>query len=161
MISCAEATEPVLQFKLKIRVYGKSTNSTESHSYLVDDMSTGTSSCVGELNINIRKVTFKQLRPMVQYNRSGHMDKRSLIFQEALFIMGRLPNYFNRPACELNQYQFGFMKKTDKLDMRIVDISKEDMCISDFIGTTEIFAFDLMIVPLSQISPLLLSPGLT
>jgi len=46
----------------------------------------GTSGPIGELNINIWKMTLKQLRPIIQYNKSDHMDRRSLIFQVGDFI---------------------------------------------------------------------------
>ena len=144
--------EKQLNYKLKICVYGKNSNTMESHSFLVDNVPTGISSHIGELNIDIRKMTLKQLRPIIQYDMSGGMSRRSLMFNEALFIMGRLPNYYDRPTGEMNKYQFGFIKK-DGSDFRIVSTPKEDILICDLIGTIDFFSYDLLIVPLSQIPP--------
>lgn len=144
--------EKQLNYKLKIRVYGKNANTMESHSYLVDNVPTGTSSPIGELNIDIRKMTLKQLRSIIQYDMSGGMNRRSLMFNEALFIMGRLPNYYDRPIGDMNKYQFGFLKK-DGSDFRLVSTPKEEIIICDLIGTIDFFCYDLLIVPLSQIPP--------
>lgn len=38
-------------FKIKLRVYGKTFNASNSHSYLVDDVNSGTSSSIAELNL--------------------------------------------------------------------------------------------------------------
>ncbi len=147
------AVSSELKFKISIRVFGRSLNTANSHSYLVDDVPTGTSSCIGELNVDIRSTNLKQLRSMIQFDRSGHMNKRSLMFQEALFIMGRLPNYFNRPTEDMNKYQFGFMNKKSAQDMRLISVESEETVISELIGATDFFTHDLLIVPLSQVSP--------
>ena len=56
------------------------------YEYIVFTSYVGTSGPIGELNINIWKMTLKQLRPIIQYNKSDHMDRRSLIFQVGDFI---------------------------------------------------------------------------
>lgn len=141
-----------LNFILKIRVYGKKFDSSESHSYLIDDHYSGTSLPIGELNIDIRKATLKELKPVIQYDRGGHMDKHSMMFQEALFIMSRLPNHYNRPKSERNKYVFGFIKK-DGSDLRVVDLEDEDKPIAELIGAVDYFEYDLAIVPLTQLDP--------
>jgi hypothetical protein len=139
-------------YNIKVKVYGKSLNTANSHSYLVDDVPTGISSCIGELNINIKTTSLLELRPMIQYDRSGHMDKRSVMFQEALFIMGRLPNYYTRPTKELNKYQFGFLNKNG-LDLKIINVNDETKPICELLGTIDFFDYYLLLVPLSQIPP--------
>lgn len=139
-------------FRVTIKVYGKEENLNESHSFVIDDMPTGISWPIGEMNINIRTITLKAMRPMIQYNTSGHMDRRSIMFQEAMFIMKRLPNYYNRPKEEITLYRFGFVKK-DKTDFRLLDPKDEDKPISDLIGTVDFFSYDLCLVPLTQIPP--------
>ena len=141
-----------LNFVVKVRVYGKEFDSSDSHSYLIDDHYNGTSSAIGEFCIDIRSMKLKNMRPIIQYDRSGHMDKRSMMFQEALFIMSRLPNHYNRPSNELKQYQFGFLKK-DGGELRLVSRDDEEKPISDLIGAVDYFQYDLAIVPLSQIAP--------
>lgn len=141
-----------LIYNLKLKVFGKEFNPAHSHSFLVADAYTGVSSPVGELNINIRTMTLKQLRPIIQYDRTAHMNKRSLMFQEALFIMSRLPNYYNREEEDLNRYQFGFLKK-DGSDIKVIKVEHEEKPISELIGTVDFFDYDLLIVPLSQIPP--------
>ena len=153
MLKSGEMTEEHLDFKLDIRVYGKQFNPMTSHGYCVDDTPQGPSSPVGTLVIDIRVVTLTQIRPMIQYDRSSHTDRRSIMFQEALFKMSRLPNYFNRPSIELNKYRFGFIKKDGISDFKLVEKEKEDLPISEIIGAVDFFVFDLCIVPLSQIPP--------
>jgi len=139
-----------LSFKLRLRVYGQDEVRTESHSYLVDDFPTGISYPIGELAINIRTKTLSQLRPMIEYDRSTNIVRRSILFQEALFIMNKLPNYYNRDRAELTEYRFGFVKK-DKTGFRLINKEDEEKPIADLIGAVDFFEYDLCIVPLSQI----------
>jgi hypothetical protein len=139
-------------YKVTIRVYGKDDSRDESHSYLIDDICTGVSSPIGQLSINIRTVTLTQVRPMLEYDRSKNMNKRSLLFQEALFIMSRLPNHYSRPHNDMKIYRFGFVKK-DKSTLRLIKRSDEDKPIADLIGAVDFFEHDLCIVPLSQLPP--------
>jgi hypothetical protein len=140
----------LLSFVLKVRVYGHKFDSSVSHSYLVDDVPTDTSAPIGEFRIDIRTVTLTQIRPMIQYDRSGHMDRRSMMFQEALFLMRRMPNYFNRPANQWNKYRLGFVHK-DTLELKLISEEDEGKPIAELIGATDYFLVDLAIVPLTQI----------
>ena len=139
-----------LRFKLKVRVYGKGLDTTQSHGYCVDDTPLGISASLGELVIDVRCTNLKQMRTMIQYNRSSHMDKRSIMFQEALFIMSRMPNYFNRPKEELNKYVFGFIRK-DNQQVKLISLDREDEPIAALIGAADFFLHDLIMVPFSQI----------
>jgi hypothetical protein len=87
---------------------------------------------------------------MIQYSRSGHQDKRSMMFQEALFIMSRLPNYYNRPELELQKYVFAFAKK-DGSEVKMISPNRETEPIASLISATDFFIHDLVLVPLSQI----------
>ncbi len=51
-----------LRFKLRIRVYGQGLDTRQSHGYCVDDLPLSISPPVGELLIDVRAVTLKQLR---------------------------------------------------------------------------------------------------
>ena len=139
-----------LRFNLKVRVYGFKHDSTCSHSYLMADMPLGISPGVGDFIIDVRAVTLMQLRMMIQYDQRTQMKKRSMMFQEVLFIMSQLPNLYNRPKLELNKYQFGFVRK-DGLDVKLIHPSRENEPIAGLIGATDFFGHDLIIVPLSQI----------
>lgn len=143
--------EDKLNFKLTIRVFGFSTDCRQSHSYLVGNMFSDISSPIGQLMVDIRKVTLQQIRPMIEFDRSNHMDKRSMMFQEAIFIMDRLPNHFQRPQSELRKYKLGFIKK-DKSSHMIVEQEDETKAIDEFFGAVEFFNYDLCIFPLSQLS---------
>lgn len=140
-------------YKVNIRVYGRDDARTESHSYLIDDVCTGVTSPIGQLNINIRSVTLEEVRPMIEYDRSRHMDRRSMLFQEALFYMNRYPNHYNRPENDRRIYRFGFVNKKDKKDFRLIAAEDESKPIADLIGAVDFFSYDLCIVPLSQLSP--------
>jgi hypothetical protein len=73
-----------------------------------------------------------------------------MMFQEALFLMRRMPNYFNRPADQWNKYRLGFVQK-DTLELRLINEEDEGMPIAELIGATDYFLVDLAIVPLTQI----------
>lgn len=141
-----------LNCSLTIRVYGKAKDCSDGHSYLVGDSFSDVSHPIGKLIIDIRAVTLKQLRPMIEYDRSNRMDKRSMMFQEAIFLMDRLPNEYGRPRHELREYRFGFIKK-DFSDIRMVHPDEETKYISEFFSPTDFFLHDLCIVPLTQIDP--------
>mmetsp|Transcript_15708 Transcript_15708/g.26184 ORF Transcript_15708/g.26184 Transcript_15708/m.26184 type:complete len:180 (-) Transcript_15708:2284-2823(-) len=136
--------------RMNIRVYGQSMAVTHSHGYLVDDFPTGLSDPVGDIVIDPRKSTFVSLRPLIMYNTTGHMHRRSLMFQETLFIMSRLPNLYDRPKPELTMWQYGYVKKDDA-QVKLIHPDKEEGTIGSIIP--EIFKHDLVIVPLSQIPP--------
>ena len=139
-----------LKFVVKLVVYGRSFDASNSHSFLVDDVPAGTSTPIGELALDIRKMTLKQLRPIIEYDRSGHMDKRSMMFQEANFLMSRLPNHYNRPKQDLHKYLFGlFERKT--FELILIEKENEETPIADLVNSIDFFAYDLAIVPLSQI----------
>jgi hypothetical protein len=148
----SDAEEKDLKYKLSIRVYGKDDLRKESHSYLLDDTFTGISSPIGEVTINIRTVSLHQLRPLIEFNRTNNMNKRNIIFQEALFLMDRLPNLYNRPRSQLRLYRFGFLKK-DKSEFRLVPKEDEMKNIAELIGVVDYFDYDLCLVPLSQLEP--------
>lgn len=135
---------------MNVRVYGQSMAVTHSHGYLVDDFPTGLSDPVGEVIIDPRKTTFEALRPKIMYNTAGHMNRRSVMFQEALFIMSRLPNLYDRPKIELTMWQYGYVKKEDA-QVKLIHPEKESGTLGSIIP--EIYKHDLVIVPLSQIPP--------
>lgn len=150
----APSPQKALRFNLKIRVYGQASQTTLSHGYCVDDTPSGISHVIGEFVLDLRKVTLSELRLMIQYDKSGHMDRRSLMMQEALFIMNRLPNLYNRPKAEITKYMFGFVRK-DRREVRLIHTSREGEYVADLIGATDLFGHDLILVPLTQISPAL------
>jgi hypothetical protein len=149
------AVEKDLRFNLKIRVYGNGLNQTASHGYCVDDCPWGVSAPIGEIYIDVRQITFKVLRPMIEYDKTNSIIRRHPTFQEALYIMTRLPNLYDRPKLELNKYIFGFVTK-DKKEVKLIHPSRESDFIANSIGATDFFNHDLVIVPLSQISPAVL-----
>jgi hypothetical protein len=78
------------------------------------------------------------------------MNRRTLMYQEALFIMNRLPNYYDRPKGQLTQWQFGYTEKgTDNVKMIHPDSENQTL----FQSVPDLFNVDLVIVPLSQVPP--------
>ena len=152
MASIINPKEKELQFKINIRIFGESDSYMHSHCYLVDDMPIGLSPPIGQLVIDIRTHTLQQLRPMIEYRRKGQMNVRSLMFQEALFIMNRLPNIYNRSKEDLINYSFGFVLK-DGGDVKLIHPDRETEFISELIGATDFFSYDLILIPWSQIPP--------
>eukprot|EP01040_Poterioochromonas_malhamensis_P009920 gene9920-10777_t len=151
MTAAFPTPEEELKFKVSIRVYGKDDSRKESHSFILDDHFTGISSVIGDVTVNIRTTTFNQLRPILEMNRANEMNKRSMLFQEALFIMDRLPNVYNRPRGDLRKYRFGFLHKQNLTDFRLISEADEDKPIAELIGVVDFFSYDVCIVPLSQL----------
>ena len=141
-----------VKFTLVIRVYGEGYKTTVSHGYILDDLPKGVSDPVVTMPVNIRILTLQQLRPILMYDQRNAMKKRSVVWQEVLYIIGRLPNLFDRPKAELNLFQFGFCRKDNLQDIQLVHPSYEDKSIAELIGATDFFSHDLIIVPLTQIS---------
>ena len=142
-----------LRFNLKVRVYGEGYKTHISHSFCVDDMPMGVSAPVGEFIVDVRSVTLQQLRPMLMYDIRGAMKRRSMLWQEVLFIFGRLPNMYDRPKSEINKYQFGFVRKNKLEDIQLIHPSRETVPIAELIGATDFFNHDLVIVPVTQLDP--------
>ena len=143
--------EEAVELKFKVCIYGHGLDITRSHSFCIADMPSGTSPQIGEISFDIRATTFRELRIKLQYSRSNDIDKRSLVFQEAMSIMDRLPNIFNRPKGDLRKYFFGFVRK-DNNELKIVYENEEDHKVESFLGRYEFFARNLMLIPLSQLS---------
>jgi hypothetical protein len=138
--------------KINIRVYSQSMPVTHSHGFLVDDFSTGLSPSLGEIQIDARKQTLSSLRPILMYSTGKHMNRRSLLFQEVLFIMSRLPNLYDRPKEDLTEWQYGYVKKNET-KVKLIHPDREDQLIVSIVP--ELYKHDLVIVPLSQIPPAL------
>jgi hypothetical protein len=152
MATVINPDKEILNCNITIRVYGKAKDCSDGHSYLVGDSFSDVSHPIGKLIVDVRAVTLQQMRPMIEFDRSRHMDKRSMMFQEAMFLMDRLPNEFGRPRNELREYRFGFIKK-DFTDIRMVRPEEEVKYLSEFFGPAELFLYDLCLVPLTQIDP--------
>jgi len=149
----APEQEKDLRFHIKIRVYGQGYNTAESHGYLIDDMPMSVSAPVGELLLDVRTMTLTKLRPMLQYNISGFMKKRSLMWQEVLFTFSRMPNMYGRPKEEQNRFQFGFVRKDTLQDVKLIHTSREGEPIATMIGATDFFNHDIVIVPWKLLPP--------
>ena len=143
--------ENEVRFNLKIRVYGEGHKTNDSHGYLLDDLPMGVSAPVTEMIVNIRELTLQQLRPMLMYDNRNSMKKRSVLWQEVLFIMDRLPNVYNRDKLDMRKFRFGFVRKSRLQDVSLISPQAETRAISELIGATEYFNHDLVIVPITQI----------
>ena len=140
-----------ITLKFRVYVYGNGRDPTLSHSYCLDDFPTATSPQIGSIVIDIRAMTFKQLRLKLQYDKSEDMDRRSILFQEALYLMSRLPNIYDRPKRDLREYYIGFVRK-DNNELKIVGKDQEHQTVEEFLGRYEFYSRNLMLVPLSQVT---------
>jgi hypothetical protein len=138
-------------FNIPIRVYGAGEQVSLSHGYLVNDLHSGTSNILGNITINVETITFIQLRDLLEYDSTNNMKKRSMLFQEILFIMQRLPNIYNKPISECYKYVFGYAKKNMN-EVKLLDVSLEHECIINLVRN--IYDCDLIIIPLSQLPTL-------
>jgi hypothetical protein len=150
MRSSTEATDIVYSFNVK--VFGRGANTFKSHSYCVDDTPSGTSSSIGSIQLNILKQKLRDLRPAIEYRSDRHLDKRSLVFQEALFIMTKLPNLFSRPKEELTKYIFGLQHQKSKV-VTVIFPEEEAYLITSFVDVVDLHLYDLLLLPLSQLDP--------
>lgn len=79
------------------------------------------------------------------------MFKRSLLFQEALFIMQRLPNHYQKPKEDVTRYQWGFYNRKNN-HLQLIELEREHLAIADLIESyIDFFDYDLAIVPATQI----------
>ena len=140
-----------INLKFRVYVYGNARDPTLSHSYCLDDFPTATSPQIGSIVIDIRTTTFHTLRSKLQFEKSEDMDRRSLIFQEALYLMSRLPNLYDRPKRDLREYYVGFVRK-DNNELKIVGRDQEHQTVEEFLGRYEFYSRNLMIIPLSQVT---------
>ena len=140
-----------INLKFRVYVYGNARDPTLSHSYCLDDFPTATSPQIGSIVIDIRATTFHTLRSKLQFEKSEDMDRRSLIFQEALYLMSRLPNLYDRPKRDLREYYVGFVRK-DNNELKIVGRDQEHQTVEEFLGRYEFYSRNLMIIPLSQVT---------
>lgn len=147
----SEEAAEAITLKFRIYVYGNARDPTLSHSYCLDDFPTATSPQIGSMFVDIRATTFKQLRSRLQFEKSEDMDRRSMIFQEALYLMSRLPNLYDRSKRDLREYYIGFVRK-DNNELKIVGKDQEHQTIEEFLGRYEFFTRNLMIIPYSQVS---------
>jgi hypothetical protein len=139
-------------YTIKIAVYGRGNDTSQSHGFCVDDFTPVTSPPIGEVLINVHTTTFEMLRDIIQYSRNSHINKRSMMFQEALFIMDRLPNFYNRPDRDLNKYLFGFSQRETK-ELTIVPSEHESSSIVSLVGIIDFSKYDILLIPLSQLPP--------
>ena len=105
---------------------------------------------VGTMDIDVKKEKLSEIRDRIEYNRSGHMNRRTIMFGEALFIMSRLPNYYGRPKMQLTKWQFGYVAKATE-DVKMIHPESENKTLYEMVP--DLFNTDLVIVPLSQIPP--------
>mmetsp|Transcript_26201 Transcript_26201/g.26444 ORF Transcript_26201/g.26444 Transcript_26201/m.26444 type:complete len:152 (+) Transcript_26201:268-723(+) len=137
----------------RIRVYSKGEAEYSSHGYCVDDFPLRVCLVVGEVVFDPSVTTFKQLRPMIEYNTSGHMNRRSVMFQEVLFIMSKLPNLYARS----NKFRYGFghvsYVSNDVESIPVVyPEDSEDQPIVALIPSQTTPVQDLYIIPYTQVN---------
>ena len=134
--------------RIGVRVYGIGEQVTLSHGFIVDDVPAGMSSIIGTVTIDSRSTTIKSLRQSLEYDSRDYVKRRSLLFQEALFIMERLPNIYNRPKHLIGCYKLGYAIKNTN-EVRLLDTSNEDELLHNLIK--RLHEVDLIIIPVTQL----------
>lgn len=135
-------------YHINIRVYGAGEQVALSHGFIVDDLSAGISNVIGTIAINPELLTIKQLRTLLEYNHEGNATRRSMIFQEALFIMQRLPNIYNKPNEVINKYTLGYAKKNMN-EVKLLDCTNDEEVLVNLVKN--IYDNDIIIIPLTQV----------
>ena len=131
-----------------VRVYGIGEQVTLSHGYVVDDAYTGISSVIGTITIDFSSTNVRELRQVIEYDSRDFVKRRSLLFQEALFIMQRLPNIYDKPKHLINNYTLGYAKKLSN-EVKLIDCSNEDEFLDRLIK--HVHEVDLIIIPITQL----------
>ena len=122
-----------------------------SHAFCMDDFPNGVYLPIGDISIDPTLITFTQLRPLIEYNTSSRMNKRSMIFQEVLYIMNKISNIYERPKHEKLLYAFGYVDIADESNkLMMIERNQEDTIIFDLLSTN---INNILIVPYSQIDP--------
>lgn len=132
-----------------VRVYGHAMDVTRSHSLCVADLPSGTSPKIGNITFDIRSTTFAQLRDKLQYDRTRDMDRRTKMFQEAVYIMDSQPDAFGRPNGDKRKYLIGFVLKGSNLTK--ISPFDNDQTIECFLENHSFFSRDLILIPFSQL----------
>jgi hypothetical protein len=150
-----EAEKP-LHFKLTVRVFGRGEDYHVSHSLCMDDINTGLSPPVGEIYVDVSHTTIHRLRRQLEYDTSNFMDRRSLIFQEVLFLMEKFPNHTGRGKQDMKKYVIGFISRepdeeTGERISFIVPNEMELMPVIASVNTNELLLCDMILFPLTQI----------
>lgn len=131
-----------------VRVYGIGEQVTLSHGYVVDDAYTGISSVIGTITIDFSSTNVRELRQVIEYDSRDFVKRRSLLFQEALFIMQRLPNIYDKPKHLINNYTLGYAKKLSN-EVKLIDCSNEDEFLDRLVK--HVHEVDLIIIPITQL----------
>lgn len=132
-----------------MKVYGACEQVQLSHGYLVDDCYSGISTIIGTLSIDVDTTSIKQLKEHIEFNNASTVKRRSVMYQEAMFLMQRLPNIYNKSTSELNKYKLGLAKKGSS-EVRVLVVASEDEVIGSLVSN--IFEYDVVLIPFSQIS---------
>ena len=141
--------ERIVDLNFDIRLYGHSMDTAGSHSFYIADLSSGASPKIGNISIDICSTTFAQLRDKLQYERTCDMDRRTKVFQEAIYIMDNQPNVFDRPEEDRRKYLIGFVHKGSNR-MKISPFENNQI-IECFLEKHTFFSRDLILIPFSQL----------
>ena len=143
------AMERIVDLNFDIRLYGHAMDTAGYHSLYIADLSSGASPKIGNISIDICSTTFAQLRDKLQYERTCDMDRRTKLFQEAIYIMVSQPNVFNRPDEDRRKYLIGFVHKgNNRMKISPFDNNQTIEC---FLEKHSFFSRDLILIPFSQL----------
>jgi len=154
---------------LKVRVFLHHVPQYETHSFLVDARKGGMSHVIGSINVDPRKTTLANCRNLVEVVEDRGVFKRNILFQEARAIMEICSNIFNRPEEHKFVYKLGLKESQDSKQENDEDkddeneeqsengdyipsiFSEEDEEVPLFELVDELWKYELVLIPLSQI----------
>ncbi|OQR94040.1 hypothetical protein ACHHYP_01889 [Achlya hypogyna] len=155
--------------RIKVRVFLFPVDPLIEHSYVVGSRPVrlanaaltscirkgGLSSVIGMIVMeDDDELTFASVRPRIELQQDGSVQRRNVMYQEALFLMTAGANPHQWPVKALQTYWLGYYTHEDDAVPRIVPTNEEHRSLRDVLDmkTTKVTA-DLIIIPQSQIGP--------
>ncbi|OQS04023.1 prefoldin subunit [Thraustotheca clavata] len=145
-----EAVIQVMQLKIRL-----SEQQGAKHSYIVGSQPGGLSSVIGMIMMEDNEnLTFESVRPRIELQQDGSVQRRSIMYQEALFLMTSGPNPHQWPLKSLQTYWLGYYKNEEDPTPTIIPTNEETKGLREILDmkTTKVTA-DLIVIPQSQIGP--------
>lgn len=98
--------------KLILRIFVFRGTVRTQHSFLVANDQGGLTSGVGAVAVNSGVDTLTELRSIIEVQKDKAMCRRSVLFEEVLYVLSTAPNPHAYPAnIYATSYQFGILRK--------------------------------------------------
>lgn len=158
--------------KIILKIFVWRASSRVQHSFLVNNDQGGLTSGVGSVAVNEISTTLEELRSLIEVKKDRGMCRRTLLFEEVLYVLSSAPNPHDYPLDVFStSYQFGVVNMAPK---SAADSEKAQEHGEDLLWVPEVIPVDrerelkvgeilppagagelptVVIIPVSQIGP--------